>query len=53
MEYKRYDRLSVLAHNKTNWRIKIRLTRMWPGFDRVSGQFRGYNMILVDDDVSL
>ncbi|XP_074354066.1 uncharacterized protein LOC141692985 [Apium graveolens] len=36
--------------NKTSWRIKVRLTRMWPGFNDTTGDFKGLNLIFLDDD---
>ena len=53
MECKQYDRLSGLTTNMTNWRIKIRVTRIWPGFDRSTCQCKEYSMILLDDDVTI
>ena len=53
MSSSKYDRLSALANNKTNWKVKVRLTRIWSGFDKNTGNFKGYNMILLDDDVRI
>ncbi|XP_017227814.1 uncharacterized protein LOC108192575 [Daucus carota subsp. sativus] len=49
-----FDQLSSLSAAKTSWRIKVRVTRMWPSISNGSkGQsagLKGYNMILLDDD---
>ena len=43
----------MLAANKTDWKIKVRLTRLWKSINSTTGDFKGYNMILLDDDVSI
>lgn len=48
----RFNRISALSKDKTNWKIKVRLTRLWPGINSSTGEFKGLNMILLDDDVS-
>lgn len=50
-----YDQLCNLDTSKTTWRIKVRLTRMWPSVSSTSDAnngLKGYNLILLDDDVS-
>ncbi|XP_074374598.1 uncharacterized protein LOC141715009 [Apium graveolens] len=34
---------------RTYWRVRVRITRMWPSFSR-SQQFRGVNLILLDSE---
>lgn len=50
-----FDQLSSLDTSHSNWRIKVRVTRMWPsasaGSEGKDG-FKGFNLILLDDDVS-
>lgn len=51
-----FDHLSSLDTSRTNWKIKVRVTRMWPSVASQSGgkdALKGYNLILLDDDVSL
>ncbi|KAL1831265.1 hypothetical protein ACET3Z_000916 [Daucus carota] len=49
-----FDQLSSLNTSRTNWRVKVRVTRMWPSGSNASngkdGIVKGYNLILLDDD---
>lgn len=46
MDYK----LAVVDSTRSDWRIRVRITRMWPSF--ASNQhFLGFNMILLDSEV--
>ncbi|KAK1359777.1 hypothetical protein POM88_044251 [Heracleum sosnowskyi] len=46
----RFNRISNLANKKTNSKIKVRLTILWKSINGTTGDFKGYNMILLDDD---
>lgn len=51
-----FDQLASLDTSRTSWRIKVRVTRMWPSLSsgsNGSNTLYGYNLILLDDDVSL
>lgn len=51
-----FDQLTSLNTSRTSWRIKVRVTRMWPSLSSGSSgsdALKGYNLILLDDDVSL
>ncbi|WOG82879.1 hypothetical protein DCAR_0102048 [Daucus carota subsp. sativus] len=50
MDTPAFDRISKLTCNKTSWTIKVRLTRLWKSINAITGDFKGYNMILLDDD---
>ncbi|KAL1823691.1 hypothetical protein ACET3Z_010469 [Daucus carota] len=50
MESTRFDCISMLTSNKTDWKIKVRMTRLWKSINSKTGDFKGYNMILLDDD---
>ncbi|KAL8096027.1 hypothetical protein AgCh_037114 [Apium graveolens] len=50
MQGSRFSRIASLTIDKTSWRIKVRLTRMWPGFNDTTGDFKGLNLIFLDDD---
>lgn len=52
MDTSRFDRITDLTSNRTNWKIKVRLTRLWKSINTSTDTFKGYNMILLDDDVS-
>ena len=47
-----FDHIQDLEKSRTNWRIKARLTRFWPTFSPETSTIKGYNLILLDDDVS-
>ncbi|XP_074373918.1 replication protein A 70 kDa DNA-binding subunit B-like [Apium graveolens] len=50
MQGSRFSRIAYLTTDKTSWRIKVRLTRMWPGFNGTMGDFKGLNLTFLDDD---
>ncbi|KAL1815600.1 hypothetical protein ACET3Z_018174 [Daucus carota] len=48
-----FDRLASLDIFRTSWRIEVRVKRMWPSLSSGSNGsdgFKGYNLILLDDD---
>ncbi|XP_074370648.1 uncharacterized protein LOC141711853 [Apium graveolens] len=45
-----FDRLSNLDKTSTNWKIKVRVTRMWANMTLETNSLKGYNLILLDDD---
>lgn len=50
-----FDQLSSLDGSRTAWNIKARVTRMWPSVSNSSSgsdALRGYNLILLDDNVN-
>ncbi|KAK1380223.1 hypothetical protein POM88_026967 [Heracleum sosnowskyi] len=53
MEIIVFDRLENLNQSTTNWKIKVRVTRKWPSVTNESGSLKGFNLILLDDDVNL
>ncbi|KAL8114949.1 hypothetical protein AgCh_021681 [Apium graveolens] len=46
-----FDRLSNLDKASTNWKIKVRVTRMWANMTLETNSLKGYNLILLDDNV--
>lgn len=46
-----YERISSLDKLRSDWRIKARVTRMWATISPESGITKGFNIILLDDDV--
>lgn len=46
-----FDRINSLEKSRTDWKIKVRVTRMWPIVSPDSGTAKGFNLILLDDDV--
>ena len=53
MSIERYDSLSSLDSGTYDWKVKVRISRNWKSVQKATGELRGYNMILVDDQVSL
>ncbi|XP_017245598.2 uncharacterized protein LOC108217271 [Daucus carota subsp. sativus] len=48
-----FNQLSDLDCSKTTWRVKARVTRMWPSVSNTTtgnDGLRGYNLILLDDN---
>lgn len=48
-----FDRLHNLEKSRMDWKIKVRVTRMWPTVTPDTGITKGHNLILLDDDVSM
>lgn len=51
MAARSFDRINSLEKSNTDWRIKVRVTRMWATVSPDSGTVKGFNLILLDDDV--
>lgn len=51
MEGLYFDRIGGIEKSRTDWKIKARVTRMWPTVSPESGTVKGFNIILLDDDV--
>ncbi|KAL8132596.1 replication protein A 70 kDa DNA-binding subunit B-like [Apium graveolens] len=45
-----YDRLEILDYSTTDWKIKVRVTRMWAAKSNKTSVCKRYNLILIDDD---
>ncbi|KAL1815735.1 hypothetical protein ACET3Z_018309 [Daucus carota] len=52
MSNERYDSLSSLDSGTYDWKVKVRISRKWNSVHKATGELRGYNMILVDDQAS-
>ncbi|KAL1811278.1 hypothetical protein ACET3Z_021343 [Daucus carota] len=52
MSIERYDSLSSLDSGTYDWKVKVRISRNWKSVQKATGELRGYNMILVDDQAS-
>ncbi|XP_074374643.1 replication protein A 70 kDa DNA-binding subunit C-like [Apium graveolens] len=52
MESLLFDHIENLQKNRTTWRLKVRVTRIWETISPENGSIRGYNLILLDDDNS-
>ncbi|KAK1378621.1 hypothetical protein POM88_025365 [Heracleum sosnowskyi] len=45
-----YDKLKNLDESRSNWKIKVRVTRMWPSISYSQDILHGFNFILIDDE---
>ncbi|XP_074363580.1 uncharacterized protein LOC141704170 [Apium graveolens] len=43
------NNLASVDSTRTDWRVRVRITRMWPSFSHIQ-QFRGVNLILLDSE---
>lgn len=48
-----YDSLPAVDDTKLNWRIRVRVTRMWPSISIDGSHFIGMNMLFIDVEVSV
>ena len=48
-----FDHIQNLDKSRTNWRIKARCTRFWQTVSNKTNDIKGYNFILLDDDVNI
>ncbi|KAK1384323.1 hypothetical protein POM88_022058 [Heracleum sosnowskyi] len=48
----RFDSISTLNGSRSTWKIKVRVIRMWDTYIPPMKQFRGINLILLDDNHS-
>lgn len=44
------DKLEVLDQSRRDWRIRVRVTRMWPCIAK-NGDLVGFNFIFLDAEV--
>ncbi|KAK1377746.1 hypothetical protein POM88_024490 [Heracleum sosnowskyi] len=49
MSFCRFDRFDDLNDSKYEWRIRVRAQAIWKGITRESKEFRGFNIIFIDD----
>lgn len=52
MSAKKYDPLSSLNQARTNWKIKVKVIRIWRGATNTRELFKAFNVILIDEKVS-
>ncbi|XP_074328297.1 uncharacterized protein LOC141666203 [Apium graveolens] len=52
MESLLFDHIKNLQKNRSTWRLKVRVTRIWETLSPKNGSVRDYNLILLDDDNS-
>ena len=47
----RYDKVEHLRPQRTEWTIRVRAQAVWIGINRETQDFRGFNVIFIDDSV--
>lgn len=53
MENENYGQLTNLQQNlRTDWKIRVHVSRMWQQINHHTAQIRGLNLIFVDESVS-
>lgn len=52
MSFNYYTPINKLNPSKIKWNIRVRVQALWKGITRETKEFRGLNLILVDDSVS-
>lgn len=45
-----FDTLESIDNTRTDWKIRVRITRMWPSNGN-NGNLLGFNLILLDVEV--
>lgn len=53
MSFNTYSPITNLTPLKIKWCIRVRVQAVWKGITRETQEFRGINLILVDDSVRL
>ncbi|KAK1361527.1 hypothetical protein POM88_046001 [Heracleum sosnowskyi] len=49
MYFYNYDNIHGLDDSTEEWRLRVRAQAIWKGITRQTGEFRGYNIIFIDD----
>ncbi|KAL1815930.1 hypothetical protein ACET3Z_018504 [Daucus carota] len=47
--FNRYDKVEHLRPQRTEWTIRVRAQAVWKGINRETQDFRGFNVIFIDD----
>lgn len=52
MSFNKFTPITKLTPSRIKWNIRVKTQAVWKGITRETKEFRGINMILVDDSVS-
>lgn len=52
MLFNKIQKLQSLQTEKTEWTIRVRAQSIWEGVNRKTNEFKGLNLILIDDSVT-
>ncbi|KAK1356137.1 hypothetical protein POM88_049393 [Heracleum sosnowskyi] len=50
--FNKYDKVQHLKTERTDWTIRVRAQAIWKGINRMTQEFRGLNVIFIDDSNS-
>ena len=53
MLFNKYQKLTNISDEITEWSVIVRAQSIWDGINRTTLEFRGLNVILIDDEVSI
>lgn len=53
MSFNKYAPLDDLDQSTTNWQIRVRAQAIWQGVSKDKKEFRGLNVLFIDDCVSM
>lgn len=51
MAIEKYDSLTSTDPDNYNWKVKVRISRKWESIQKNTTNVKGWNIILVDDQV--
>ena len=49
--FNKYDKVQQLHSERTEWTLRVRAQAVWKGINRQTQEFRGLNVIFIDDSV--
>ncbi|KAL1805639.1 hypothetical protein ACET3Z_028707 [Daucus carota] len=50
MLFSKYQKLTTITPEKTEWCVRVRAQTIWEGINRATNEFRGLNVIFIDDE---
>ena len=53
LTFNRYDKVKYLKEERTEWTLQVRAQVVWKVINRQSQEFRGMNIIFIDDRYEL
>lgn len=53
MSKMKFDDFCALKKDKFDWKIKVRILRLWRGISRTGEVFKGFNVLLLDSKVKV
>ena len=50
--FNKYDKVQHLHTERTGWTLRVRAQALWKSINRQTKEFRGLNVIFIDDSVT-